>query len=991
MSTPPKTPSASAKAATGATKAATTTPPKPPTAAPVKAETVPAGATKAPATTTPPPVPPVKSSAAPAPAGSSLDWLTKNWDEEQQLNALLSGEHFTSNPVNGFYNLTYDFKLYCMPPRDYLSEIQGSSIRDFYSRLDSYPQFIIADTGVTNFNITEVQIVSTMQGVDTNATGITMKIVEPNGVAFFDALAEAADSAGIENYHDFYYFLELGFKGYDLDGEINNNPFASDPDKGGLDNGGRWVWGVRITNIAASLGTGGGEYTLTLFPAEQQATDLNGEYGQLLDNLIVKGESIGDFVDDFAKKLNKSWSDRLIDDDIVTHKFEFHAIPIPENVPSHDEAAMNKGHRLREGAETLYTGADALRSKRTDEEFVKYKDAALGRVAQAKGRIETANNKLEAVDEIDKVAVFSRADQVRTLSMRPQDEDFKDQRSADIEAPKDAPTEGISNEPIDPKNPKATIPTGHFPMGAMVSDVIKTIFSSCENLQCLAKDSSSDNLSPDDSPEKVNDEGHRQPITWDCLPEMRLNGDYDEITRRYHRHITWHLYPRISQHVILSALQIDESKKEEVQKRMVSALAARGFLPKRYDYLYTGLNTEVIDFNLNFDMSWSVTLPAMANFYEEQTVAQARFTPYKASDAGSILQRNAAAITAKEKEHDNFLNAQTKIVAQFNKGEITRAEATQRIEEARKLSKAAQKTAFDTGQLAKAARANFQSEKRPQLQQDYSRHYVEDILDADKDGNRAKELGQNQISRISLSVAGVQEDKNATGAGMVGQYHSGKNIYGAVLNQVYGLANVGFSNIEMKIKGDPFWIGRGSFETALAHQRENVDGKYIMNPLNGNVCALIEFKYPSDISEDGSIELKNNNVVSGIYAITEVTSSFSGGTFTQTLKGFRQTLFNYSVAMSNVNTSSLEETPLAVPPVPPTPPVVIDKATLPAWQAVAKARNEAQSPNVAVKGISGIQDSVWTNGFGGPLKSGPNSNDSKFKSWKGDISPFLKK
>jgi hypothetical protein len=837
-----------------------------------------------------------------------LNWLSKNWKEEDVLNAIISEDHFVGNLANQYNNLSYDWKLYCMPPTDYLAEFDGdsagNSIKEFYAKLDAYKQVIIADTGVTNYNISEVEITSSMADDSYTATAITMKISEPNGVSFLDALQQAATEAGIENYNDFYYFLELGFKGYDVLGNIVETPFVD------LENGGRWIWGVKINTIDVNLSTSGGQYTLSMLPIEQQAIELDGEYGALLDTIIVRGNTLGDFFTEFFIKINSSWESRLYDPEIVKHEYQFHALPPAPEVSSE--------------ASSIARAKAVKKFKDTNKEFVKGVHGAKGLDAkkkayddgldklndQAAATKQAQANEKDAKEAVDIVSQVSKIDNLLSLPMRPENGDWNSLRSSDritIITPKtdednvqkSVLLEEQSNEVTD----VATTPTAHFPQGSRIHDVINAICGACEPLQNLAKNSTAQKQGADDSDEKVNDEGHRQAITWNIVPEMRLSGKYDPLSNRYNRRIIWHVYPSINQNIILSATQIQEAKKEEVQKKMWAALAARGFLPKKYDYLFTGLNTEVINFDLNFNMAWAASLPRMDTYYDEQAVQHARWNPNLVLK-GDILAKNAQAIRQQQEAHQTYINVRTDTIEQVNKKLLSRADGLARINKAAADSKESQRQAQAIAQQAKKFREENQS-KQASPEQDYSRRYVEDILD----DNEAMDVDSSStlFAKIPLSFSAERESKNATGPGITGQYHAGKSIYGSILNQVNGPMTNSFAKMDMQIRGDPFWIGRGSFEKALAHKREVIDGRYLHNDLNGLNCVLLEFKYPVDTSSDGNIELKDNNVVSGIYGITRTTCTFSGGLFTQKLEGIRYTLFDRAMALANVNTSQMED------------------------------------------------------------------------------------
>jgi hypothetical protein len=106
-----------------------------------------------------------------------------------------------------------------------------------------------------------------------------------------------------------------------------------------------------------------------------------------------------------------------------------------------------------------------------------------------------------------------------------------------------------------------------------------------------------------------------------------------------------------------------------------------------------------------------------------------------------------------------------------------------------------------------------------------------------------------------------------------------------------------FMQVDMTIRGDPFWIGQGTYEDAIDHSKTGASMTSIRVQLAYNMmgqqCFLFRFKYPVDTEESGGIVLKDNETVTGIYKVTTVTNTLSsGGQFTQELHGVRLPLFD---------------------------------------------------------------------------------------------------
>jgi len=107
------------------------------------------------------------------------------------------------------------------------------------------------------------------------------------------------------------------------------------------------------------------------------------------------------------------------------------------------------------------------------------------------------------------------------------------------------------------------------------------------------------------------------------------------------------------------------------------------------------------------------------------------------------------------------------------------------------------------------------------------------------------------------------------------------------------------TNLELEILGDPYWIaqsGMGNY-TAQPTQFYNLNDDGSVSYQNGEVDCLVNFRTPIDINQTtGLYDFGNTSKTapvmqfSGLYTITNVTSTFKNGEFTQHLVGNRRPL-----------------------------------------------------------------------------------------------------
>lgn len=127
--------------------------------------------------------------------------------------------------------------------------------------------------------------------------------------------------------------------------------------------------------------------------------------------------------------------------------------------------------------------------------------------------------------------------------------------------------------------------------------------------------------------------------------------------------------------------------------------------------------------------------------------------------------------------------------------------------------------------------------------------------------------------------------------------------------------------LDMEILGDPYWIAQSGISnyTSKQTQYNNLNADMTVNYQNGEVHVLVNFKTPIDINQatglydfGGGGNTAPVSYFSGLYTVNIVKSVFNHGRFTQTLTGYRvpqqenkkegslDQLFNIDSILSNV-------------------------------------------------------------------------------------------
>jgi hypothetical protein len=153
-----------------------------------------------------------------------------------------------------------------------------------------------------------------------------------------------------------------------------------------------------------------------------------------------------------------------------------------------------------------------------------------------------------------------------------------------------------------------------------------------------------------------------------------------------------------------------------------------------------------------------------------------------------------------------------------------------------------------------------------------------------------KKLGVNP-TQVSYTATSTKTDKLG-GSGTETEGTRAARLFHDAINK-----GTDMMNITLDIIGDPYYIaqsGTGNY-TAKQTQYANLNADGTVNYQNGEVDILINFRTPIDINQTTGLynfggATKSAPVMqfSGLYRITNVTSNFKGGVFTQTLDGIRR-------------------------------------------------------------------------------------------------------
>lgn len=349
-----------------------------------------------------------------------------------------------------------------------------------------------------------------------------------------------------------------------------------------------------------------------------------------------------------------------------------------------------------------------------------------------------------------------------------------------------------------------------FEKGTTINEIIDDLIISCE--EWAEKENQIE--------QALKESGVKAPSKlWTILPNIVITG-YDSIIDNY---VTDTVY----------TIDIYQTNKVKLGNKPEDTGGAKRIpVAKRYEYLYTGKNTEVLDLNLQFNFAYYALIP----LYNGDVGNYTSLEPTKVNSY--IIAEAAAAVRATD---DATMAAKWR-------GDPVAISVTQA--------------------------------ERNRLLENYTNLAGPGSSEADLYGEYQRD-GSSRSPLRTTYVARDMESYFNRAIPATNNVHA--NLTAAILNQSYSSTG-DMVKIAMEIKGDPYWL-RGSDAIATPSNSASVSrDSYI----------LTTFRSPKQgVDSEGLMSWSVNETVSGAYIVFSVSSLFSAGKFTQTINAVRDSSVNY--------------------------------------------------------------------------------------------------
>lgn len=304
------------------------------------------------------------------------------------------------------------------------------------------------------------------------------------------------------------------------------------------------------------------------------------------------------------------------------------------------------------------------------------------------------------------------------------------------------------------------------------------------------------------------------------------NLEFDTYKLDYQKRIKFKIKKHVASGLVVDpAYQNRTINKPNEQSSRISQLRNSGLLRKRYDYVFTGKNTEVINFDIKLNYTYYVMTPIAGGQIFQQRLTQA------AGNATETIRNKIAILKDKIIKTANTLQ---NVTPQVDVGISTRL----RLELTRLQQEYEKSASLITEEDIKMTVSPLVTFNR-------------DITDSSKYNTATDVTGNSEM--------------------MMGSVNANIETSGDLIE------------IELNIKGDPYWLGKPNSFYDL-----NISDELADYELGGNMFYL-KLNLPTQENDSGRRIVQSEYTLSGIYRVISITSQFRNGLFTQYLKAYKDT------------------------------------------------------------------------------------------------------
>jgi len=425
--------------------------------------------------------------------------------------------------------------------------------------------------------------------------------------------------------------------------------------------------------------------------------------------------------------------------------------------------------------------------------------------------------------------------------------------------------------------------------------------------------------------------------------EINTSTPQDPVTGDYIRNITYLMIPTESVKMYTDMESVKAAQSATTQQSKFQYLISNNRLAKKYEYIYTGHNTEVLKFDFQLSSMWQIYQPTwvQSNSYSQYTHGEVFDTNSIAFQlVKGLLNRTKLSATGVLNVLDSIANgtgtnilngvnsfassvleAENNVISQFNTqlnngvAKLTGGLANINLNvpstsaDKSSLFSGGLSINLDVGDITKSIIANAESQLLNNIQKNTTFLSQRQRALTNKYAEDAQPV---QLRKSMMPITGAYDpmptqqqaqqnsDQNKISATQdPNTYANGTGLVGSIISNIY--SGDAFQDVTLTISGDPWWLPVGNMvqnnlaehligsQTFSNMQTELEQAVYI----GGDNEILFEFRTGVKIDEDTGLAVTSAagaDFFTGLYSVNTVENYFNNGKFTQELYCLRDVL-----------------------------------------------------------------------------------------------------
>ena len=417
--------------------------------------------------------------------------------------------------------------------------------------------------------------------------------------------------------------------------------------------------------------------------------------------------------------------------------------------------------------------------------------------------------------------------------------------------------------------------------GANILSAIHMALYQTENYQKLpvfdggfAKDQPTDTVA---KAEKI-----AQLMAWVGVNTDVTYGPLDPLLRKYQKKINYQIDKIIGLNLVHDPKSyLDIADGAGLSRQRLQRIFQKGLLRKRFDYTFTGLNTEVINFDIRFEqLHYQILALRAGHIASAQQLSSGSGDPQR-----NVVNRLEATYSDIVEQIEDAQGRLRELLSNDDPRPLER-QVTQQ-ERAPEIAETRQQI---TQLVQRKIDAQTDYREAYVLQYGTQQRNVQDITSSTRYITQADVYAKGSSGQQALEARYAFEELHIESDATEGPDKNRDNVSGSMLLGAVELnlnAITDLQNININVRGDPYWQGQSG------------GANYNL----GNTCFFlnIEFpKYPDDNTGIMPTSAEYDFSIMGVYKTTHVTHLYRDGQYTIVLSAHKDTMVNVGVNLQQL-------------------------------------------------------------------------------------------